>query len=404
MAQTFTTIFYIRKEKADKANNVPIYCRITVNGQRAELSIKREVHLSKWDNAGKVKGYSEEARAINTYIDTVRHKIYEHHKTLIDNNRPVTASALKNLYLGVNVQAKSIFTLFEEHNKKFEQLVGKEYAAGTLTIYKTTLTHLREFVNHYYKVSDYLVSDIDLKFLTEFDHFLRTTKSCGNNTTLKYLKNFKKIIHTALANGLISKDPYVNYKVKVKKVDRGYLTNDELATLATKVITIPRLDAIRDIFLFQCYTGLAYADVSKITPDNIIIGNDGGLWLSAKRTKTDENVKVPILPNVQAIIDKYKEHPAALAKGTLLPVPSNQKTNAYLKEIGDLCGFNKTLSTHLARHTFATTVTLSNGVSLEVVSKLLSHSSINSTRIYARMLDNRVSEEMSTLKGKLKVA
>jgi integrase len=404
MVHTFSSIFYIRKEKAGKDKKAPIYCRVTVDGQRAELAIKRSVAIDKWDNAGRVKGHTEEARNINNYIDIVRHKIYTHQKELVDNNKPVTANAIKSLYLGVNEQARSLIQLFEEHNIKFEELVGKQYAAGTLTIHKTTLIHLKQFIKDHYKVTDYLINDVDLKFLTDFDHFLRTTKSCANNTTLKYLKNLKKIVHNALANGIINKDPYLNYKVKVKKVDRGYLTNEELDTLAKKVITIPRLDAIRDIFLFQCYTGLAYADVSTITPDNIVKGNDGGLWLSAKRTKTDENVKVPILPNVQAIIDKYKEHPAALAKGTLLPVPSNQKTNAYLKEIGDLCGFNKTLSTHLARHTFATTVTLSNGVSLEVVSKLLSHSSINSTRIYARMLDNRVSEEMDTLKGKLKVA
>jgi site-specific recombinase XerD len=402
MTKTFNILFYVRRDKADEQGNAPVYCRITVDGKRSELAIKRQVALTKWQpSKGYVKGTNEEARSLNTYIDSVRTKIYEHQKLLMDANKPVTAEAIKNSFLGISQKSKSLFQMFEEHNEKIKQLVGKQFAQGTHERYVTVLKHLKEFVQKRYSLSEYYVGEVNHEFIQEFDHFLRVVHNCANNSASQYLKNFKKIIRLATAKGLISIDPFLNYKIKLKKVDRGFLLQEELDAIQAKTFTIPRLSQVRDIFLFQCYTGLAYADLKKLSKEHIIKGADGELWISTHRTKTDTAVNVPLLPEAVAILNKYESHPESNNKGLLLPVLSNQKMNAYLKEIGDLCGITKNLSSHIGRHTFASQVTLANGISLEVVSKMLGHSNINTTKIYARMVDSRVSEEMQGLKGRM---
>ena len=402
MTKNFNILFYVRRDKADEQDNAPIYCRITVDGKRSELAIKREVALTKWQpSKGYVKGTNEEAKSLNTYIDSVRDKVYEHQKQLMDANKAVTAEAIKNSFLGISQKSKSLFRIFEEHNEKIKQLVGKQFADGTRERYETVLKHLKEFVEKRYGLSDYYVSDVNHEFIQEFDHFLRATHNCANNTASQYLKNLKKIIRQAAAKGLITTDPFLTYKIKFKKVDRGYLTQEEIDAIAAKNFTIPRLSQVRDIFLFQCYTGLAYADIKKLSREHLVKGADGELWLSTNRTKTGTPVNVPLLPQALAIINKYESHPEASNKGLLLPVLSNQRMNGYLKEIGDLCNITKNLHSHLGRHSFCTTVTLANGVSLEVVSRMAGHSSINSTRTYARMVDSRVSEEMQGLRSRM---
>jgi len=403
MTKNFNILFHIRKEKANAEGMAPIYCRITVDGKRCELAIKREVAITKWlPSKGYVKGTNEEAQSINKYIDSVRGKVYEHQKLLMDANKRVTAEAIKNSFLGLSHQAKSLFKLFEEHNAKVKQLIGKDFAAGTYGRYETALKHLKEFAAHRYQLSDVLLSDVDHTFIQEFDHYLRTKKqNCCNNTAVKYIKNFKKIIRQALAKGLITVDPFQGYRAKLKKVDRGYLTQEEIDAIQKKVITIPRISQVRDIFLFQIYTGLAYADIKKLSKEHIVKGADGEQWISTRRVKTDTAINVPLLPEALAILDKYKAHPECINKGVLLPVLSNQRMNSYLKEVGDLCGITKNMSSHLARHTFSTTVTLANGISLEAVSKMLGHSNMNTTRQYARMVDSRVSEEMQGLKSRM---
>ena len=245
-----------------------------------------------------------------------------------------------------------------------------------------------------------MLKEVNHEFIIELDYFLRTEKKCCNNTAVKYIKNFRKIIRIAIANSWIDKDPFINYKPKLNKVDRGYLTKEELEALSLKQFSIERIEQVRDVFLFQCYTGLAYCDTYKLTSANVVKDDAGFLWVKSKRTKTDIPINVPLLHVAQEILNKYKTNSEKNLK--LLPVLSNQKMNAYLKEIADICGINKRLSCHLARHTFATTVTLANGISLESVSKMLGHTNLVTTKIYARMLDSRVLSEMQILSAKLK--
>ncbi len=405
MTKNFNVLFYIRKDKADDKGLAPIYCRITVDGKRAELAIKREIHPDKWEPTAKgyVKGNKEEAKSINAYIDAVKFKIHEHQKLLMDNNKPATAEAIKNSFLGISEKSRSVFKIFEEHNAKVKALVNKDFAPGTLDRYETCLKHLREFVMHRYKSQEFFIGGVDNEFIHEFDYYLRSTRNCANNTTFKYLKNFKKIIRLALANGWITTDPFLNYKVKLKKVDRGFLTEEEINTIAEKQFAMPRLNQVKDAFIFQCYTGLAFADIKLLTKANIVADANGEPWINTVRKKTGNQVNIPLLPQAIEILERYKEHPECINKGVLLPILSNQKYNSYLKEIADLCNITKNLSTHLGRHTFGTSVTLNNGISLEATSKMLGHSNINTTRIYARMMDTRVNDEMAALKNKMKL-
>ena len=401
MNKTLGILFYVKRAKIDDNGKAPIYVRITVNGMRSELSIKRSIELDRWiPSAGKVKGTNEEARSINSYIDSVRIKIYEHQKKLMDNNKTITSEAIKNSMLGIEEKQRTIVAIFQYHNKQVKALVGKEFAAGTLERYETVLKLLQLFLEFHYKVKDMPITQINHKFITDFEFYLKTERSNCHNTAIKYIKNFKKIVRIAMSNGWIDKDPFVNFKATIKDVEREFLTEEEIQNVISKDLHIGRLDQVRDIFIFCCFTGLAYADVKKLSNDDLVIGIDGSKWIKTNRTKTDVRSNIPLLPTPLAILEKYKDHPEASHANKLLPVLSNQKMNAYLKEISTLCEIDKNFSTHLARHTFATTVTLTNGVSLESVSKMLGHKSIKTTQHYAKIVDRKVSDDMLLLKAK----
>ncbi|MFN8262609.1 MAG: site-specific integrase [Chitinophagales bacterium] len=404
MNKTLGILFYVKRAKIDDNGKAPIYVRITVDGIRSELSIKRSIEFDRWQTtAGKVKGTNEEARSINSYIDSVRIKIYEHQKKLMDNNKTITSEAIKNSMLGIEEKQRTVVSIFQYHNKQVKALVGKEFAAGTLERYETVLKLLQLFLEFQYKVKDMPITQINHKFITDFEFYLKTERDNCHNTAIKYIKNFKKIVRIALSNGWIDKDPFVNFKATIKDVEREFLTEEEIQQVLSKDLHFQRLDQVRDIFIFCCFTGLAYADVKKLSNDDLVVGIDGSKWIKTNRTKTDVRSNIPLLPTPLAILEKYKDHPEANHANKLLPVLSNQKMNAYLKEISTLCEITKNFSTHLARHTFATTVTLTNGVSLESVSKMLGHKSIKTTQHYAKIVDRKVSDDMLLLKEKYKV-
>ncbi len=225
---------------------------------------------------------------------------------------------------------------------------------------------------------------------------MKSTQNLSHNSALKYVAYFKKIVRVAYANGWLEKDPFYNFKLRPKTIDKEFLSKDEIDKLIETDFSISRLSQVRDVFIFSCYTGLAYVDVAKLKEDDIVIGMDGRRWIKVKRTKTKTLSSIPLLPMAEQIISKYATLPKHENK--LLPVYSNQKTNGYLKEIGDLTGITKKLTFHMARHTFATTVTLSNGVPIESVSKMLGHKSLKTTQHYAKVLDSKLSEDMKKLR------
>lgn len=401
MKTKVSILFYTKRAKAAANGLVPIYTRITINGKRFEQSTNRFVEISKWSTEGnKMKGTSEEARLINNHLDLLKNQIRDAEMELIHKKIPVTIEIIKSKLLGIDERARMLVPIFQDHNNKIKELIGKEYAPGTLERYTTSLKHTIEFMQWKYNVSDIDITKIDHAFITDYEFWLRSVRNCANNTAVKYLKNFNKIIKLCLANDWLDKNPFANYKSKVKEVDRVYLTEEEIQSIIEKDFKTERLSLVRDIFLFSCFTGLAYIDVKNLTKSHISYGIDGEKWIFTHRQKTESASKIPILPVTQMIIDKYENHPQCNNEDKLLPILSNQKMNAYLKEIASVCEIEKELTFHIARHTFATTVTLTNGVPIESVSKMLGHKNLRTTQHYAKVLDRKVSEDMKMLKDK----
>ena len=401
MKTKVSILFYTKRAKAAANGLVPIYTRITINGKRFEQSTNRFVEISKWSTEGnKMKGTSEEARLINNHLDLLKNQIRDAEMELIHKKTPVTIETIKSKLLGIDERARMLVPIFQEHNNKIKELVDKEYAQGTLERYTTSLKHTIEFMQWKYNVSDIDITKIDHAFVTDYEFWLRSVRNCANNTAVKYLKNFNKIIKLCLANDWLDKNPFANYKSKVKEVERVYLTEEEIQSIIEKDFKTERLSLVRDIFLFSCFTGLAYIDVKNLTKSHISYGIDGEKWIFTHRQKTESASKIPILPVPQMIIDKYENHPQSNNEDKLLPILSNQKMNAYLKEIASVCDIDKELTFHIARHTFATTVTLTNGVPIESVSKMLGHKNLRTTQHYAKVLDRKVSEDMKMLKDK----
>lgn len=400
---SFTFLFYIKKGKTNTEGEAPIYLRITVNGERAELSIKRNVAPDKWNSSAcKVKGIGERAQSINKYIDGIKTNIYVQHEKLTSQGKTITAEILRNKLTGGNQEKnKSLVELFKYHNQQVKELAGKEMAIATYTRYETTLRHVIQFLQWKYKKDDVSLDEVTHNFISELDFFLRSVRNNSNNTCVKYIKNFKKIIRIALSNNWIEHDPFINYKGRVKVIEKHYLTELELNAISIKELHTIRLDQVRDIFVFCCYTGLAYADVKKLSYEHVVIGIDGEQWIKTNRTKTDVKSSIPLLPPALKILDKYKEQMAGNKLNRLLPVLSGQKMNAYLKEIADICCISKNMSMHLGRHSFATLM-LTNGVSIESVSKMLGHTNIRTTQHYAKILDQKISEDIKYLKERFK--
>lgn len=402
MKHKMSILFYAKSSKSSKNGLTPIYLRITIDGIRIELSTSKFIESSKWNSiSGRVKGNTEEARTLNGYLDIMKTKILETEKFMINNDLEINAQTFKNKFLGIEERKRMLIPIFEVHNHRMKELLGKEFANNTYKKYETSLKHTKEFLQFQYRIDDINISKIDISLINDYDFYLRNTKNCNNNSTIKYMRNFGKIVKQCYANGWIDRDPFLNYKGKVKEVERMFLSEQELQTIINKDLTTNRLSLVRDIFVFSCFTGLAYIDVCNLTKSNVSIGIDGDKWIFTHRQKTESASRIPLLPVALMTIDKYANHPQCVNQQKLLPILSNQKMNAYLKEIADLCGIEKELTFHIARHTFATTVTLTNGVPIETVSKMLGHNSLRSTQHYAKILDKRVSDDMAILKQKL---
>lgn len=393
---------YPKKEKSNSKGLMPIYFRITIKSKRFEFSSKNYIPENVWDkNKQRIISNRKEFGQINQTIEQIINDIKDSQYKLKYLNIELTKENFEKEWNGVSQTTRTIVPIFLDHNNKIELMLNKEFAPGTLKRYKISLNHLKEFLLFQYKCSDIDIEKINHSFIQDYDFFLRTKKQCANNSALNHIKILKKIIRICLANDWIQRDPFVQFKGKVTEVEREFLSEEDLLQMKNKNLHTLRLELVRDIFLFSCYTGLAYIDIKNLTSSNIVKGMDGQYWIHTFRQKTDTASKIPILEDAQRILDKYKGNPKAEYAGHLLPILTNQKMNAYLKEIADLCGIAKNLTFHCARHTFATTVTLSNGVPIETVSKMLGHTNIRTTQHYAKITDKKVSQDMELLKRKL---
>ncbi len=403
MNQNYALLFWLNRSKA-RNGKAPIYCRITIDGKRTEISMRQSVDPVKWiTQAGQAKPHTTELRMLNNYLEMVKSKVYKHFMELNAKDMFITGEMLKNLLFSVDEKQHSIISTFDYHNQKMKERIGIDVVPSTYIKFNTVLSKLKLYLKANHKRSDMFLTELNHRFVVDFEHYLRVKEQIAHNTAMKYITMLKKVVNMAVNNDWMEKNPFAAFKCTKLNVHREILDEAEIIRLHEKEFDHERLEEVRDIFLFCCYTGYAFADVEKLKRTDLAKGIDGDTWIFAKRKKTNTVSNVPLLPQAEEIIQKYSNHPHCVRTGVLLPVKSNQKMNAYLKEIATLCGIKKELTMHIARHTFATTVTLSNGVPIETVSKMLGHTKLATTQIYAKVLEHKVSEDMQKLKEKFSI-
>ena len=423
ISKSFGLLFYLKKQHGDTKVHRPIYLRITVDGVMKEMSIHRSCDPKRWNPAagrailpkaitgrkaassnGLIPLPDSDAHTLNAYLDTLQAKVHEARHRLLMSGELVSAESVRNFVQGRQASGERqhlLLEIFQYHNDQAKALVGKEFSKGTLTKFKTVLNHTRTFLKWKYKVDDIDIRKLDYEFVTELEFWYKSIQHVEHNTTMKYIACVKKMAIRALRNGWLQRDPFIGFNMALREVERVALTAEELERMAAKSFATERLSQVRDIFLFSCFTGLAYADLQKLKRSEISTGIDGGKWIFTRRQKTDTPSRIPLLPMAQQILEKYLHHPLCREKDKVLPILSNQKMNQYLKEIADVCQIDKHLTFHIARHTFATTITLSNGVPIETVSKMLGHRNLKTTQHYAKILDRKVSQDMQALMERL---
>ncbi len=404
--QSLSILFWLNKSKANKLGLVPIWIRITINGKRAECSTKRQILPEHWNSEkGEATNKCAEAIALNDYLLFVRSDILKHYNVLLSTNTHITSDDVKRSYQGIKEVKKTLLEIFNQYNQHLlERKEISDISEGRYNRFIINYGKCESFLRHKFKKLDILLEQVNLSFIVEFEHYLRTNDKLGHNTAMKYSKDLKQVIKYAVMLQYIPSNPFEHFRCTYKKVKREFLDQDELEVLYNKHFVITRLAEVRDCYLFSCYTGYAYSDADELSPDDVAKGIDGNQWIIRNRKKTDTIENVPLLPIPSEIIERYKNHPYCASKNKLLPMNSNQRYNAYLREIADLCNIKKRLTTHTARHTFATTVLLLNDVPMETAMELLGHTDIRTTQIYGKIVQKKLSNDMQKLKDKLSVS
>ena len=391
---SFSILFFIRESKARKNGNVPIEVMITVNGERNSFSTGKQIAIEKWDKTKQqVKGKDQETQNLNNYLKAIKAKLYQKEAELLERGFIITAQILYDAYFDKveSLKERSLFEVFEEHNQEQEKLVGNGVSKATHWVSVYTIRLLREFVQQKYKREDLYLRELNLNFIQSFHSFLRIDKGMAQNSSTKHLKLLKKIINLSVANSYMAFNPFSTYKVEREPVEIDFLDEEELRKIINFDTPLPRLERAKDMFLFGCFTGLSYIDIKTLTPEHFEKDNTGRIWIKKRRVKTGVLSRIPLLPIAKLILDKYK------GGEKLLPIQDPADINKYLKDIAILCGINKRICFHTSRHTFASTVTLANNISLEVVSKMLGHTNTRMTAHYAKLIDKCIGEQMDKL-------
>ena len=402
LEKSFGLLFYLKQPRNYDGGRMYIYLRITVDGTFKELSVKRSWESSRWNaKANRATGTKEDARQLNQYLDVLQNKVYDAKKQLIETGKLVTATAIVEIINGTQQRKRELLALFNRHNDEMKRMIGKGVAKGTWTNFNTSYRHVSDFLVAQYHVKEINIQALDLEFVKRLYNWFRTVKNLGHNSALKNIANLKKIIIECMDNGWLQADPFAKFDLTREEVETTFLVKEEIQSIADKEIKNDRLCRVRDVFIFCCFTGLAFADVKQLKKSEVTIGVDGQLRIYKGRQKTGTPSLIPLLPITKKILAKYEQDQSCLAKDQLLPVLTNQKYNAYLKEIADLCGIDKPLKSHVARHTFGTTVTLANNVPLESIKEMMGHKSLRQTLHYAKVSGIKVNEDMAKLKKRL---
>jgi len=401
LQNSFGFTFFL-KASAKKEIVRAIYLRVTIDGISKEVSIKQRWDANRWNQKlERATGTREDAKTLNLFLDSLQVKINQFRIDQLNDDEIITAQKLMDYMQGKGISRVKVLEEFENHNREVLALVPTEYAMGTYERFVTAKSHVKDFISFKYGAADIEFRELNFEFVKDYELYLKTVRKISNNTALKYIANFKKIVLRAIDKEILTTDPFKKFKSRKTKVLKKPLDSSELASLENHTFSVDRLAAVRDIFVFQCYTGLAYIDAYNLKKSDIRMGIDGELWIITQRQKTDSPINIPLLPQALSIVERYKEHPLCLQRGSVLPVVSNQKMNAYLKEIADICGIYSPLNTHKARRTFGSTVTLNNNVPIHVVKEMLGHSSVKQTEEYAITEQQSIGKEMKRLQHRL---
>lgn len=395
---SFRLLYLLNKSKANQ-EGAPILLRITINGSQVSMNLGRRIPVNLWNDKTRMpKNKDAFTDDLSEYMESMRNKAYQCYTQLSKEYDDVTPEMVRASLQGVQSgSSRMLMDVWNEHNAEIEKRIGRGVSKVLWQKHRTAKRHFERFLKIEFRCDDIPLRRLDAALVRKFYSYLTVDKNLVHNSAVKILQFLKKITRRSLYEGWIAKDPFVGFSLSFEEVDRPYLTEEELELIINKEFEIERLNLIKDIFLFACYTGLAYVDVHKLKGDEIERTSDGVWWIKIRRQKTNQKSQIPLLAPAKAILDKYVNMAQLKPDERLLPVYSNQKVNSYLKEIADFCGIRKKLTFHVARHTFATTVTLQNGVSIESVSRMLGHSNIKTTQHYARVVDKKLVEDMGRL-------
>lgn len=401
---SFGIDFIIRRCKEDRTKAF-IYARITVDEERKEISLKEQVDVDIWDSKKEsVNGKSTQVKAINKTIEDVRFRIKEQYRVLCDTQALVTAETVKNAYLGIHISQKG--HKLGELTTYYRKIWEDKLKEGGFKNYKTTIEYLNLFLASKYASKDVFLSQLSMEFVTEFEYFVRHNPikdydPCIGNGVAKHIQRFKRIINWGVEISWLNSNPFQKYSCPVKKSKRRKLDISHLVILEEKKFRNSTLEYVKDLFLFSCYTGFAYVDVMQLNQTHFERDGSGTVWCKLYRLKSDVLSSVPIMVDAAVIMRRYKDHPEAIKRNAVFPYLTNQSINRSLKIIQEACEFDVPLSFHVARHTFAKTVALKNGVPLETIQQMIGHTKITTTQIYADVDEEKIINDMAGIHEKL---
>ena len=385
--------FYLKTNESDSVGRCPVMGRLTIGGSECVFSAKMLAPRSLW-MSGRAKGKSVEAVEINRRLDELRASALAIYREQSAVHERVTAEEIKCLLLGMAYGQETLLNYFNSFIEHFEKRVGVNRTAKAANSYRCAYEHIARFLSERLRLSDVPFSALDRSFVDKFDLYLRTERRLAPNTIVLYMSRLHTVVNKAIAAGIITTDPFAGYEPPRPEYKRRYLTGEELQRLMTTPLRSPRLYLVRDLFLFSCYTGISYGDMCRLTAANLEMADDGTTWIKAAREKTNVEFEIPLLDLPLHIIDKYRD---TAPDGKMLPMYGNSELNKGLKQLATVCGIDRKLTFHMARHTYATEITLSHGVPMETVSRMLGHSRVDTTQIYAQVTDNKIDTDTQSL-------
>lgn len=392
--------FYLRKTDEKKNGECPVIGKITIGKDVVQFSAKLTAKASLWDIvSGRVTGKSKHATEINATLDKINVAVNTSYRKLQEIKNTITASEVKNTFQGIASGQETLISYFARHNEDFKKRVGVNRELSTQVQYENSLNHLKRFMSLKYKLSDIPFTQLDFSFIEKYDFYLRVELKRKPNTILGIMRHLRKMIKLATGEGIITRDPFDGYSPERPKAEQKYLTRDELQKIIITPLDHPCRYLTRDMFLFSVFTGLAYRDICNLTEKNIVRASDGVLWIETTRQKTGTPCEIPLMEIPMQILDKYK---GLAPDGKLLPMQSCGRLNKNLKVIAQLCGLKRKLIFHAGRHTYASEICLSQGVPIETVSRMLGHRDLRSTQIYAKISNNKISEDTDKLEERIK--